>query len=115
MIRRPPRSTLFPYTTLFRSADRDSAPASCGLVIVTVAEARFALSSAVHATAPQTPTTPASPLLLEQPPVVVTTGASLTPVTVTVLSAGPLLVVPFLATNLTTRLGFAVGFCELLL
>src|SRR2546425_5287888 len=28
MIRRPPRSTLFPYTTLFRSAPR---PASCGL------------------------------------------------------------------------------------
>src|SRR2546430_12082621 len=26
MIRRPPRSTLFPYTTLFRSLD----PASCG-------------------------------------------------------------------------------------
>src|SRR2546430_11962058 len=25
MIRRPPRSTLFPYTTLFRSADRRSA------------------------------------------------------------------------------------------
>src|SRR5256885_2973134 len=25
MIRRPPRSTLFPYTTLFRSAQRDSA------------------------------------------------------------------------------------------
>src|SRR2546430_6010627 len=25
MIRRPPRSTLFPYTTLFRSADRDHA------------------------------------------------------------------------------------------
>src|SRR3712207_7915967 len=24
MIRRPPRSTLFPYTTLFRSADDDS-------------------------------------------------------------------------------------------
>src|SRR3712207_7833075 len=23
MIRRPPRSTLFPYTTLFRSADKD--------------------------------------------------------------------------------------------
>src|SRR2546430_4693612 len=23
MIRRPPRSTLFPYTTLFRSSDRD--------------------------------------------------------------------------------------------
>src|SRR2546422_3575684 len=26
MIRRPPRSTLFPYTTLFRSADRDRTP-----------------------------------------------------------------------------------------
>src|SRR3712207_8429421 len=25
MIRRPPRSTLFPYTTLFRSADRSAA------------------------------------------------------------------------------------------
>src|SRR3712207_7053524 len=24
MIRRPPRSTLFPYTTLFRSGDRDA-------------------------------------------------------------------------------------------
>src|SRR3712207_7403364 len=27
MIRRPPRSTLFPYTTLFRSADDDARPA----------------------------------------------------------------------------------------
>src|SRR2546422_2558918 len=26
MIRRPPRSTLFPYTTLFRSAQREAAP-----------------------------------------------------------------------------------------
>src|SRR5260221_6722107 len=26
MIRRPPRSTLFPYTTLFRSADAQAAP-----------------------------------------------------------------------------------------
>src|SRR5256885_9548221 len=26
MIRRPPRSTLFPYTTLFRSAPRETAP-----------------------------------------------------------------------------------------
>src|SRR2546422_1166936 len=26
MIRRPPRSTLFPYTTLFRSDDRGAAP-----------------------------------------------------------------------------------------
>src|SRR5689334_23849667 len=28
MIRRPPRSTLFPYTTLFRSRDRTS-PSAC--------------------------------------------------------------------------------------
>src|SRR5438309_8004564 len=28
MIRRPPRSTLFPYTTLFRSLQRDSAVGS---------------------------------------------------------------------------------------
>src|SRR3712207_7601170 len=28
MIRRPPRSTLFPYTTLFRSRDRPSRPAT---------------------------------------------------------------------------------------
>ena len=26
MIRRPPRSTLFPYTTLFRSGDEDDVP-----------------------------------------------------------------------------------------
>src|SRR5258707_11851328 len=30
MIRRPPRSTLFPYTTLFRSADLPSPPAGVG-------------------------------------------------------------------------------------
>src|SRR6266496_4855993 len=30
MIRRPPRSTLFPYTTLFRSCSRDSRPAEPG-------------------------------------------------------------------------------------
>src|SRR2546430_8400440 len=29
MIRRPPRSTLFPYTTLFRSADQPNARESC--------------------------------------------------------------------------------------
>src|SRR2546430_3795262 len=32
MIRRPPRSTLFPYTTLFRSAQRRSV--RCGTVVV---------------------------------------------------------------------------------
>src|SRR2546422_3454122 len=30
MIRRPPRSTLFPYTTLFRSANPPTAPADRG-------------------------------------------------------------------------------------
>src|SRR3712207_7000794 len=29
MIRRPPRSTLFPYTTLFRSRERDPLPRRC--------------------------------------------------------------------------------------
>src|SRR2546426_4263402 len=29
MIRRPPRSTLFPYTTLFRSDPRETCRASC--------------------------------------------------------------------------------------
>src|SRR3712207_9384003 len=29
MIRRPPRSTLFPYTTLFRSFDRDPGADGC--------------------------------------------------------------------------------------
>src|SRR3712207_6864855 len=32
MIRRPPRSTLFPYTTLFRSEDHDGGLASAGVV-----------------------------------------------------------------------------------
>src|SRR5258707_8018393 len=32
MIRRPPRSTLFPYTTLFRSAGRN--PASASVVVL---------------------------------------------------------------------------------
>src|SRR2546428_13989330 len=36
MIRRPPRSTLFPYTTLFRSTERNGA---CLLAITTAAAA----------------------------------------------------------------------------
>src|SRR5256885_14892030 len=35
MIRRPPRSTLFPYTTLFRSEQRDAAEAMDGMIAVT--------------------------------------------------------------------------------
>src|SRR5690242_21100246 len=33
MIRRPPRSTLFPYTTLFRSLDFKSASAGPGAIV----------------------------------------------------------------------------------
>src|SRR5260370_26786543 len=33
MIRRPPRSTLFPYTTLFRSQHVDGADQSAGFVV----------------------------------------------------------------------------------
>src|SRR5215813_12199825 len=40
MIRRPPRSTLFPYTTLFRSRDADSSRFTC------VATSRCEASSA---------------------------------------------------------------------
>src|SRR5690242_21515789 len=42
MIRRPPRSTLFPYTTLFRSVEIDHAPDAVGAPHRTpVAEAGF--------------------------------------------------------------------------
>src|SRR3712207_8292995 len=39
MIRRPPRSTLFPYTTLFRSGDRDLEPGvALGVLVVEVGQ-----------------------------------------------------------------------------
>src|SRR5258705_1485068 len=43
MIRRPPRSTLFPYTTLFRSTvrPRELHDAGLGFAFVTHAQARF--------------------------------------------------------------------------
>src|SRR2546429_5761601 len=41
MIRRPPRSTLFPYTTLFRSLQRPANPQAAGLA-AGVAEERLA-------------------------------------------------------------------------
>src|SRR5688572_32130187 len=42
MIRRPPRSTLFPYTTLFRSdpADLDQGPPGAGCPVATAGERR---------------------------------------------------------------------------
>src|SRR5256885_6374976 len=51
MIRRPPRSTLFPYTTLFRSS-----PASDGLVEVeTSSERSFVASTSNDLEIPQWP------------------------------------------------------------
>src|SRR5947209_8897768 len=41
MIRRPPRSTLFPYTTLFRSASGPIAPAQCARRTAVPAPARL--------------------------------------------------------------------------
>src|SRR2546430_7769817 len=46
MIRRPPRSTLFPYTTLFRSLRRLAAPAVAAGGIVTAG--RIALDRSAH-------------------------------------------------------------------
>src|SRR5690349_22242938 len=40
LTRRPPRSTLFPYTTLFRSIDRASALVDRGVPIAELREAR---------------------------------------------------------------------------
>src|SRR2546427_9160650 len=61
MIRRPPRSTLFPYTTLFRSppsfavarAYVDQLARSNGLAPDKVAAARSALARAEHLSGPQ--------------------------------------------------------------
>src|SRR2546429_2849668 len=43
MIRRPPRSTLFPYTTLFRSLGRMSAPCSVAPAVLETLEFPAAL------------------------------------------------------------------------
>src|SRR3712207_7074349 len=45
MIRRPPRSTLFPYTTLFRSAARRGPPAELARWQRRIAEKRDRLTS----------------------------------------------------------------------
>src|SRR3712207_7593765 len=51
MIRRPPRSTLFPYTTLFRSSNGLYALASVRLVCAARALSRMALSESSFASA----------------------------------------------------------------
>src|SRR5258708_24137911 len=82
MIRRPPRSTLFPYTTLFRSAAITVNPAVLTVtansysVAFGAADPTYAatitglvngdtLTSEEHTSALQSPDHPASPLLLE--------------------------------------------------
>src|SRR3989441_5138742 len=47
MIRRPPRSTLFPYTTLFRSVERETplAQESLGSAILVASAAQSAVST----------------------------------------------------------------------
>src|SRR2546429_7808396 len=49
MIRRPPRSTLFPYTTLFRScAERPFYPADIAGVLAAVPRPRILVSTPIH-------------------------------------------------------------------
>src|SRR2546430_12158658 len=46
MIRRPPRSTLFPYTTLFRSVQRVIGQKSSGLYMTSIQSAAFRFAKA---------------------------------------------------------------------
>src|SRR5690554_7295184 len=48
MIRRPPRSTLFPYTTLFRSVFRSLIPAHAGVVALTHRRIRKGCAVVAH-------------------------------------------------------------------
>src|SRR5262245_10169847 len=91
-----------------------SAAPSCGLVIVTVADARLVLSASVTVTPESTTTAPPSSVKLVVPPVVVTTGASATAATVTVLVAGELLTAPPVPPKAPTR-AVLLGFCDVLL
>src|SRR2546426_9340999 len=64
MIRRPPRSTLFPYTTLFRSRPKKWRQASC--LPVREASCRQALRSEEHTSELQSPCNLVCRLLLEK-------------------------------------------------
>src|SRR5258708_18796767 len=63
MIRRPPRSTLFPYTTLFRSIDDDAGIAA--FVAAWKANPRVAPVTLPKATSWLDDTRPASPALVD--------------------------------------------------
>src|SRR5256885_4272684 len=75
MIRRPPRSTLFPYTTLFRSAQHDDLPQPREVVRTPFARRRIAclrhergerLRSEEHTSELQSPCNLVCRLLLEK-------------------------------------------------
>src|SRR5260221_2108633 len=63
MIRRPPRSTLFPYTTLFRS-DRKSTRLNCSHTVISYAV--FCLKKKKHTSELQSHSDLACPLLLDK-------------------------------------------------
>src|ERR1022692_682766 len=63
MIRRPPRSTLFPYTTLFRSEHTSELQSPCNLVCL---EFRRVLRSEEHTSELQSPCNLVCRLLLEK-------------------------------------------------
>src|SRR5258708_19319265 len=70
MIRRPPRSTLFPYTTLFRSKEMDSPKAqflgSVGIVVQPVPIELGVVRSEEHTSELQSPDHLVCRLLLEK-------------------------------------------------
>src|SRR5258708_8932248 len=70
MIRRPPRSTLFPYTTLFRSSqcERHSPSSPPGRIVqaTRIAQPRYATRSEEHTSELQSPDHLVCRLLLEK-------------------------------------------------
>src|SRR5437588_1431861 len=66
MIRRPPRSTLFPYTTLFRSQGRRRAHEFRGVSAIAVQRARSRLRSEEHTSELQSHSDLVCRLLLEK-------------------------------------------------
>src|SRR3990170_6216227 len=66
MIRRPPRSTLFPYTTLFRSLARPLRPEERTALELALEEARRAARSEEHTSELQSPDHLVCRLLLDK-------------------------------------------------
>src|SRR5256885_6817044 len=66
MIRRPPRSTLFPYTTLFRSLLQETAEHVERRVLIILAVARHLQRSEEHTSELQSPCNLVCRLLLEK-------------------------------------------------